>query len=133
MDYFVQKNNNKPLCLICNENVAVMKEYNIKRHYVTKHANTYKTFEGQVRKDKFQALKKSIKAQQIVFIRASRDTLSTVKLSFRISEAIAKSFRPFSNGGFIKDCKEMFLGEMCPEKKSCPENASLSRKYFSRH
>ena len=88
------------------------------------------TFEGQVRKDKFQTLKKSIKAQQIVFIRASRDTLSTVKLSFRISEAIAKSFRPFSNGGFIKDCKRMFLDEMCPEKKNCLENARLLQNFL---
>ena len=55
-----------------------MKEYNIKKHYVTKHANMYEKFEGQVRKDKFQILKKSIKAQQSVFIRASRDTLSNV-------------------------------------------------------
>ena len=61
---------------ICNETVAVMKEYNIKRHYVTRHVNTYEKFEGQVRKDKFQNLKKSIKAQQNVFIRASGDTLS---------------------------------------------------------
>ena len=78
LDYFVQENNNRPRCLTCNETVAVMKEYNIKKHYVTKHANMYEQFEGQVRKDKFQILKKSIKAQQSVFIRASRDTLSNV-------------------------------------------------------
>ena len=81
LDYFAQENNNRPLCLIRNETVTVMKEYNIKRHYVTKHATTYEKLEGQVRKDKSQALKKSIKTQQSVFIRASRDTLSNVKLS----------------------------------------------------
>ena len=45
MDYFVQENNNRPLSLICNETVAVMKKYNIKR-YVIKHANMYENFEG---------------------------------------------------------------------------------------
>ena len=41
------------LCLKCNKTVVVMKEYNMKRHYATKHANTYEKFEGQVKKDKF--------------------------------------------------------------------------------
>ena len=45
MDYFVQENNDRPLSLICNETVAVMKKYNIKR-YVIKHANMYENFEG---------------------------------------------------------------------------------------
>ena len=27
----------KPICLICNETVSVLKEYNLKRHYNTKH------------------------------------------------------------------------------------------------
>ena len=124
--YFVRENKNKPICLICNETVAVMKEYNIKRHYVTKHASTYEKFEGQVRKDKFQNLKKSIKAQQSVFRRASRDTLSNVKLSLKISEAIGKSCRPFSDGEFIKDCIGIFVDKMCPEKRNSLENTSLS-------
>lgn len=53
LDYFVQENNNRPLC---NKTVAVMKEYNIKIHYVKKHVNTYERFKGQVREDKFQNL-----------------------------------------------------------------------------
>ena len=93
----------------------MMKKYNIKRHYVTKHANTYEKFKGKVRKDKFQNLKKSIKAQQSVFIRASRDT-SKVKLSFKVSEAIAKSCRPFSDDEFIKDYIGM-LWTNCAQKK----------------
>ena len=132
LDYFVQKNNNRPLCLICNKTVAVMKEYNIKWHYVTKHANRYEKFEGQVRKGKFQTLKKSIKTQQSVFIRASRDTLSNVKLSFKITKVIAKSCRPFSNGKFIKYSIGMFLDKMCPEKNHSLENASLFHLTFTR-
>ena len=32
---------------------------------------------------------------------------------------IAKSYRPFNNGEFIKDCIEMFVDETCPEKGIC--------------
>ena len=32
----------KPVCLVCGEHVAVFKEYNLKRHYETKHAEKYK-------------------------------------------------------------------------------------------
>ena len=28
---------NKPMCLICSGNVAVIKEYNLRWHYKTKH------------------------------------------------------------------------------------------------
>ena len=36
-----------PVCLICNESVSVAKEYNIKRHYETKHAvGVYGKLEG---------------------------------------------------------------------------------------
>ena len=111
---------------MCNETVAVMKEYNIKRHYVTKHTNTYEMFEGQARKDKFQNLKNSVNTQQSVLIRASSNTLSNVKLSFKISEAIAKSCRPFRGNEFIKDCIGMFVDEMCPEKRNSLENTSFS-------
>ena len=103
-----------------------MKKYNIKRHCVTKHTNTNEKFEGQIRKDKFQNLKKPIKAQQSVLIRESKDTLSNVTLSFKISEAIAKRCRPFRGNKFIKDCIGMFVDEMCPEKRNSLENTSFS-------
>ena len=54
LDYFVQENNNRPLCLICNKTVAVMKKYNIKRHYVTKHANTYEKYKSKSKKTNSQ-------------------------------------------------------------------------------
>ena len=80
-----------------------------------------KSLKDKSEKTKFQDSQKSIKAQQSVFTKASRDTLSNVKLSFKISEAIVKSCRPFSNGKFVKDfmkdCLGMLVDEMCPEKK----------------
>ena len=41
-----------------------VKEYNIKRHYETKHEANYKNIQDQMRKDKFNELEKSLKQQQ---------------------------------------------------------------------
>ena len=37
-NYFVKHHGNKVLCVICNEVIAVMKEYNNKQHYQTKNS-----------------------------------------------------------------------------------------------
>jgi hypothetical protein len=36
--YVLVKIQQKPVCLICNESVSVTKEYNLNRHYDTKHS-----------------------------------------------------------------------------------------------
>lgn len=53
--YFFSMHNGKPVCLLCNESISVLKEFNIKRHYSTKHI-TQHTLTGQLRKDKIQKL-----------------------------------------------------------------------------
>lgn len=37
--YFFTLFKEKPVCLLCNTTVAVLKEYNIQRHFKTKHEN----------------------------------------------------------------------------------------------
>lgn len=32
----------KPVCLVCGADVAVIKEYNLRRHYETRHQENYK-------------------------------------------------------------------------------------------
>ena len=46
IDYFFTQINEKPVCLLCSESVSVMKEYNVRRHYVTKHSAKYYSFQG---------------------------------------------------------------------------------------
>ena len=41
---FITVDNKKPVCLICNECLAVSKEYNLRRHLKTAHANFDVTF-----------------------------------------------------------------------------------------
>jgi len=43
--FFVQsKTGEKAICVICTETIAVWKEYNIRRHYDTKHAEIFSQF-----------------------------------------------------------------------------------------
>lgn len=43
--FFVQlKEGDKAVCVICTETIAVLKEYNIRRHYDTKYAATFSQF-----------------------------------------------------------------------------------------
>lgn len=56
--------NGRCTCLICHEIASVFKEYNLKRHYVTKHATKYDLFKDDLRKKKLEELKISFKNQQ---------------------------------------------------------------------
>ena len=57
-DYFFVEANSKALCLICREFLQVFKDYNLKRHYMQKHATKFNAYEGLCRKDKIVELKK---------------------------------------------------------------------------
>ena len=76
-DYFFIQIKDKPMCLICSESVSVMKEYNLKRHYITKHSSLYESFQGQRRKEKMEQLMKELNEQQTFFVN-KRDDIPTI-------------------------------------------------------
>ena len=41
INYFVVEMNDKVICLLCNDTIPLRKEYNIRRHYQTKHETEY--------------------------------------------------------------------------------------------
>lgn len=51
-EYFFVETNNMALCLICKEIMSVFKDYNLKRHYMQKHAAKFHAYQGMFRKDK---------------------------------------------------------------------------------
>jgi hypothetical protein len=59
-NYFFIQVKEKAICLICQESIVVMKEYNLKRHYGTKYVAKYDMIEGQLRIDKLALLMKNI-------------------------------------------------------------------------
>jgi len=130
--YFVIQHNEGAVCVICQTTIAVIKEYNIKRHYTSKHSTTYDALIGQARVDKLEQMAKSIKKQQGVFTNYKKDSELVTKISYKISESIAEQGRSFSDGDFIKSCLGIFTDFACPEKKHLLHQTSLSRFTVSR-
>ena len=60
-EYFFVEHRGMPTCLICTEKLAVQKEYNVRRHYSTKHAEEYAKYKGDEREDPVAKLKTSKK------------------------------------------------------------------------
>lgn len=65
-EYFFKEIDGKCVCLICNEAVAVMKEYNVHRHYETKH-QSYTSYTGAERTQKVKQMAASLQVQQHFF------------------------------------------------------------------
>jgi hypothetical protein len=117
----------KPLCLICNESIAAMKEYNVRRHYEAKHGEAYTQLTGKARSDKLADLQRQLNAQQNIFRKANNESVCAVKASYVVAELIAKAKKPFSEGEFVKECMLKVADVLCPDKKQLFSNISLSR------
>ena len=66
LKYFFIKSADKALCVICHEAIAVLKEYNLNRHYQTKHQSNYSQLTGKVRAEKFAKLQHQISAYEML-------------------------------------------------------------------
>ena len=71
LKYFFIKSADKALCVICHEAIAVLEEYNLRRHYQTKHQSNYSLFtpEGKIRAENFAKLQHQISAQRSMFFK----------------------------------------------------------------
>ena len=69
LQYFFTENQGNCVCLICKEAVALFKDFNVKRHYQTKHANTYDKLTGSDRAEKVKQLQAALASQQRFFTR----------------------------------------------------------------
>lgn len=126
IDYFFVEFNSNATCLICKEKVAVLKEYNLKRHYSTKHADHYDKYRGDEREKTALQLRKGLTLQQNLFQKGKKESEAAVLASYAVSEMIAKAGKPFTDGEFLKDCILKVSEIMCPEKRSLFSNISLS-------
>lgn len=129
--YFFVVQNTKLLCLICREVVAVCKEYNVRRHYETKHKG-YLKFDEEVKKSKLKELNSQLKAQQTMFGAALQQPSNIVKASYSVSFVIAKKMKPFADGEFVKECLEAVVKDILPDKRKLFSNLSLSRQTVCR-
>jgi hypothetical protein len=128
--YFFTEYNCKPVCLICNEAVVVFKDFNLARHFNTKHSKTkYAVMNDAEKKINAENLKKTISVQRNVFIKQNTTQKASTLAGYVVAYKIAKNNKPYSEEEFVKDCKvSMSKIFLCPEKIKEFESVSLSRK-----
>ena len=92
------------VCLICQKNAAVLKVYNIRCHFNTKHANYGSSLSIQQPKVTSQRL---VTNQQNTHFQQSAVhelVFYFTKASFSLAFKIAQASKPFSDGEFMKQC-----------------------------
>lgn len=124
--------NDNAVCLVCKENIAVLKDYNLRRHYETKHGDKYKNLSATERDRTAEALLAKLQKQQGLFTRLHSSREGAVMTSFVISHKIAKRSKPFADGEFVKDCLVESATLLCPEKKDTFNLVPLSRRTVTR-
>ncbi|XP_077426332.1 general transcription factor II-I repeat domain-containing protein 2-like [Vanacampus margaritifer] len=130
--YFFTEVRSTAVSLICQEAIAVFKEYNISRHFATKHANYASKQSTQEREATAQRLAANLQAQQNFFHRQTSIQESSTRAGFLLAFELAKAIKPFSESEFLKECMVETVSLLCPETKGKFEKISLSRRTVTR-
>ncbi|XP_073689371.1 general transcription factor II-I repeat domain-containing protein 2B-like [Garra rufa] len=115
-----------------SDKIAVFKDYNLNRHYETKHAEKYKNLTDAERARTSEALLTKLQKQQGLFTKLHTSRDAATKTSFVISHKIAKNSKPFSDGEFIKECLVDSAALICLDRKEAFLNVPLSRRTVTR-
>ncbi|KAK3736838.1 hypothetical protein RRG08_000588 [Elysia crispata] len=105
LEYFFTEIRNSCVCLICHETVAVFKEFNIRRHYQTKHSN-YDNLTGYERSETLKQLEAVLSAQQSFFTTARESHENATKASYDVATLIASHCIPFTEDGLLSHDKD---------------------------
>ncbi|XP_069596686.1 general transcription factor II-I repeat domain-containing protein 2B-like [Ranitomeya imitator] len=133
MDYLFVKSKNKPQCLVCFQILAVCKEYNVKRHYISQHEIQYSKYTGDLRLAVINDLKSKLNSEPMVPTPDMNTEKAAIKASFVICEEIVKRKKAFSDGAFIKECAvKMARAFGSEEMAKCFESVSLSHQTVAR-
>ena len=112
------------MCLVCREQITVLKDYNLNRHYNTKHKEKYKNWTDAERARMSEAL---LAKQQGFFTKRCTSRDAAVETNFVMSHKLAKNSKPFSEGEFIKERLVDSAVLIHSDKKEAFENVPLSR------
>ena len=126
--YFFTKVGNKAVCLLCAQHVAVLKEYNISRHYATKHGNYGNNLSAVERQTRATELGRKLVRQPNVFVKGKLAQKASTHASYRVAYSIAKHSKPFSDGELFKKCMLNVADQVRPEQRQKFEEVSLSRR-----
>ena len=105
----------------------MFKEYNLKRHYETKHAEKYKNLADAERAPTSKDLLAKLEKQQGCFTKLHSDSDAATRTSFVIPHKMAQNSKPFWEGEFVKECMVESAALLCPEKKEASRRTVTRR------
>ena len=111
--FFVEADNHTANCLICGESIAVLKEYNLRRHYETKHQSKYSKLSDKLRTEKFQSMKRNLQGQRSLFVKKFTEIESIAPTSYKFEQKIIERGKPFAEGNYIKECLMEAVNDLC--------------------
>jgi hypothetical protein len=102
---FIQNLNGHPTCLIGKEKFAHNKKSNLERHFTNRHASFSTKYPvGDARKKAVEELQKGQETSTSVLNNWMQSFNNINMASFVVSEEIAKSGKPYTDGEYIKRC-----------------------------
>ena len=116
----MEADNHTANCLICNESIAVLKEYNLRRHYETKHQSTYSKLSDKLRTEKFQSMKRNLLGQRSLFVKKFTENESITRTSYKIVQKIIERGKPFIDGNYV-----LKVNDFCPKNSNSFASISL--------
>lgn len=133
IDYMFVKQKEIYVCLICRMNTTICKEYNLKRHYQSLHADKYSQYNGESRTVILENLKKQFKQQTSIITFACKAQDASVYASYAVAKEIAKAKKPFTDGEIIKKCAIKMAQAFGDDKMAKQfESISLSHQTVAR-
>jgi len=145
LDYFVTPNTTLKgagsICLICKESISVNKEYNVKRHYESKHSdyNTKYPARSTERQKRVDFLKTELRRQQTIFSKAHTVQKKAFVASLKFVWTLCKHKKPFSDVDVIKECFAEITSTLFSDDKKLHDTiraefnaVSLSRRSITR-
>uniref|UniRef100_A0AAY5KR19 HAT C-terminal dimerisation domain-containing protein n=1 Tax=Esox lucius TaxID=8010 RepID=A0AAY5KR19_ESOLU len=117
--YFEKMNSeNRPVCLLCTECISVCKEYNLRRHFKTTHANFDTTFPlgSDARRHKICGLTSCYEQRRRTLFRACTEQERAMSASLRVAWILGKKKREFTDAETVKECMLASIEEVTDEK-----------------
>ena len=109
----------KPMCLLCNEAISVIKEYNVKRHYHSNHGSFASTYPAgsEERRKKLQVLQASFERSQMALGQFCTEQQRAMIASLRVAWTLTRQKRPFTDADTVKDCMLAVIDEVVIDQK----------------
>lgn len=100
----------KAVCLLCGDSVALMKDYNVRGHFETRHHDGYKHLDTKQLLQKLGELKRSLVSKQAMFTKAKSQSEAAVNARSIVAAEVAKSGGEFVKNFMMKK-KKAFLND----------------------